>query len=158
MQYVNALSAGVGIPYQHRVTQTLEVCTTVSSQMWVGVFASTGATATAVGDAVCLFCLLLFSAQAMAITPQTPITPDSLSQVSPHGALEFIYPPPPSYEQLAVPTPMPATPTHTCVSPIVSYQQAVAWGSPPSSVPFDQTVDFSPIVSCTHVFVSALGS
>ena len=106
---MNALSVGVGIPCQHRVTQTLEVCTTVPSQMWVGVFPSTEAAATAVGDAVCLFCLFLFSMQAMAITPQTPITPDSLSQVSPHGALEFIYPPPPSYEQLAVPTP-PAPP------------------------------------------------
>lgn len=77
----------------------------------------------------------------MPMTPQTPITPDSLTQVSPH----FTYPLP-SYDAT-----LPPTPAHTCVSPIVSYHQNSLWASPTATVsPFE--VFSSPMVSYDDFF------
>lgn len=79
------------------------------------------------------------------LTPQTPLTPDSMGQISPHpGITAFTYPPDPgNYDAI------PSTPTQTAVSPIVTFQQNLAWASPTTSIPhFDPNVDFSsPIVS-----------
>ncbi len=78
------------------------------------------------------------------LTPQTPLTPDSMGQISPHHA--FTYPavgPPTSYD-------LPTTPTAPGVSPIVTYHQNPAWGSPTEATmsPFEAGGDFSsPMVS-----------
>lgn len=86
------------------------------------------------------------------MTPQTPITPDSMTQVSPHGGMQAFTYPLPAYDHVTTPT-LPPTPSHTCVSPIVSYQHNPVWASPTETIsPFDHTVDFSspiPIVSIT---------
>ena len=82
------------------------------------------------------------------LTPQTPLTPDSMGQISPHpGMSAFTYPPAPAtYDSLSHTLP-PTTPTQP--SPIVTYHQNPIWGSPSNSVgPFETTADFSsPIVS-----------
>ena len=82
------------------------------------------------------------------LTPQTPLTPDSMGQISPHpGMSAFTYPPAPAtYDSLPQTLP-PTTPTQP--SPIVTYHQNPIWGSPSNSVgPFETTTDFSsPIVS-----------
>ena len=82
------------------------------------------------------------------LTPQTPLTPDSMGQISPHpGMSAFTYPPAPAaYDSLSQTLP-PTTPTQP--SPIVTYHQNPIWGSPSNSVgPFETTTDFSsPIVS-----------
>ena len=77
------------------------------------------------------------------MTPQTPITPDSMSQVSPHCSMQAFTYPLPAYDHVTTPTLTP-TPSNTCVSPIVSYQHTSVWTSPTDTVsPFDHTVDFS---------------
>jgi hypothetical protein len=86
----------------------------------------------------------LFLLQSVPLTPQTPLTPDSMGQISPHpGMPSFTYPSAASnYDGI------PSTPT--AVSPIVSYPHNSAWTSPTAtSIPhFDPTVDYSsPIVS-----------
>ena len=105
------------------------------------------------------------------LTPQTPLTPDSLGQMSPHPGMSaaFTYPStaPSSYESLP-----PTTPTQTAVSPILTYQQQghVAWSSGTTALPtFDHTTgDYSSpsIVSHTlhythfnslNVFLKCLG-
>ena len=83
------------------------------------------------------------------LTPQPPLTPDSMGQMSPHTGLSaFTYPPPPSsYEQLSG---LPTTPTQVSVSPMVPYGHGSAWGSPTehSVSPFEGPTDFSsPMVS-----------
>lgn len=85
------------------------------------------------------------------LTPQTPLTPDSMGQISPHqGMPSFTYPPAPSSYDV-----IPSTPTHTAVSPIVSYQQNQAWASPTTSgMHFDHTGDYSsPITTAEQNFV-----
>lgn len=81
----------------------------------------------------------------LPMTPQTPITPE-MSQVSPHGGMQAFTYPLPSYDPVSTPT-LPPTPSHTSVSPSVSYPQNVVWHSESVS-PFEHTMDFSsPIVS-----------
>ncbi len=92
------------------------------------------------------YCFPALPLQVMPpLTPQTPLTPDSMGQMSPHpGMPAFTYP--------AVPTSydLPTTPTPPGVSPIVTYHQNPAWGSPTeaSMSPFEAGGDFSsPMVS-----------
>ena len=76
------------------------------------------------------------------MTPQTPMTPDGMSQVSPHGGMQAFTYPLPTYDQVTTPT-LPPTPSHTCVSPNISYPSHI-WPSPSETVsPFDHTVDFT---------------
>ncbi len=76
------------------------------------------------------------------MTPQTPMTPDGMSQASPHGAIQAFTYPLPSYDQVTTPT-LPPTPSHTCVSPNISYPNHI-WHSPSESVcAFDHAVDFT---------------
>ena len=81
--------------------------------------------------------------QIPPLTPQAPLTPDSMGQISPQSAaamVAFQYPPA-SYDSM---TAMPSTPTQPSVSPIVSYQQNMAtWSSPPEAMAFEPGADFS---------------
>lgn len=85
------------------------------------------------------------------LTPQTPLTPDSMGQMSPHpGMPSFTYPPA-SYDAV------PSTPTQqtAAVSPIVSYQHTTSWPSPTTSMGphFDPSVDYSSSI-VSHVTAS----
>lgn len=85
------------------------------------------------------------------MTPQTPMTPDGMSQVSPHGGMQAFTYPLPSYDQVATPT-LPPTPSHTCVSPNISYPNHIWHHSPSEPAPvctFDHsTVDFTSSLVC----------
>jgi hypothetical protein len=77
------------------------------------------------------------------LTPQTPLTPDSMGQISPHpGMSAFTYPSAPSnYDAMQQ---IPTTPTQTAVSPIVTYQQNPVWASPTDTIAhFETSVDYS---------------
>ena len=82
------------------------------------------------------------------LTPQTPLTPDSMGQISPHpGMSAFTYPSAPNnYDAMQQ---IPTTPTQTAVSPIVTYQQNPVWASPTDTIAhFETSVDYSsPMVS-----------
>lgn len=95
------------------------------------------------------------------MTPQTPITPDSMNQVSPHGVMQaFTYPMPGAagtYDNVTAAVTLPPTPSHTCVSPII-YTNTPLWASPNGTAdhnvspytPNGPAVDFTspaPIVS-----------
>ena len=71
------------------------------------------------------------------LTPQTPLTPDS---ISPHHSLSaFTYPPaPPNFEGMQIISTQPS------VSSIVTYQHNPAYGSPTDTLAhFDVNVDYS---------------
>ena len=91
------------------------------------------------------------------MTPQTPMTPDNMSQVSPHGGMQAFTYPLPAYEHITTPT-LPPTPSNTCVSPIVSYQHnPPLWASPTDTVsPFDHAVDFSSPIPIVSVFLNSV--
>lgn len=78
------------------------------------------------------------------LTPQTPLTPDSMGQISPHpGMSAFTYPAvPTSYDQLAHAVPS----SQQAVSPVVTYQHNPSWGSPSGS-PFEGAEFSSPITT-----------
>ena len=84
------------------------------------------------------------------------MTPDGISQMSPHGPIPvFTYPshPAPSYEHIS--PQLSTVITSSTVSPVVTIQHTPAWGSPSDTIsPFvDTTVDFSsPIVSYNFSF------
>jgi hypothetical protein len=94
--------------------------------------------------------------KGLPMTPQTPITPESMGQVSPLQAFTY---PLPAYDHMTA-TNLPLTPSHTCVSPIVSCTHNPVWASPTAAMsPFNHTVDFtSPIPNSVESYIYSTAS